>query len=104
MVGIPKRGNSKSHFLRMLRSATGMSPYRFLQDVRVDDGRAVLRIRRPALGPDGLRCLRGEVLPAPLRGADSAVAIEAGELMGARKGRGGEDGASPLSAELPPSR
>ncbi|WP_037469853.1 RHE_PE00001 family protein [Sinorhizobium fredii] len=74
--------------------------------------RDVLRTRRRiasqapgwALSADGLRSLRGQAWPAASRGADTAVAIDAGELDGRANGGGegadSDDGASLLDAEF----
>ena len=71
--------------------APGPTNLTISRDVLKTRRRISVQPRGGALSQGGLRCLRGQAWPAPLLGADSAVAIEAGELDGGanEKGEGG---------------
>lgn len=49
-------GFSRAHFLRMFRAATGKTPHRYLQDVRLDHARRQLRSNAASITEVALAC------------------------------------------------
>jgi AraC family transcriptional regulator len=49
-------GFSRAHFLRMFRAATGKTPHRYLQDVRLDHARRQLQSNAESIAEIAVAC------------------------------------------------